>query len=262
MAECIRAGTWKRLLIVSARFLLGGLAVVACGGSASAADGQWTLRGGSTEDLPFLAAGLERDDVVERLPVSPGTLDRFAGSIEAAPPVRGAAPTPHAPKPLVRYRVYDQSLGDVLETLSKLTGVPVVFQSSIDGRVRAETLSGSLGSIVAQLSGRFGFFYAFDGARFIVSSHEKTVTEVTEVPEGSFDEAVALMGKVFPAVSPGSVRISRDLGVVMLRGPEAFVQAERTALSFNKVDHVKIIRGGYSSIVKLGDDPPALPPSK
>ena len=156
------------------------------------------------------------------------------------------APSPALLAKSIDYRVRDQSFREVIAILSMLSGVVITVEDAPDIQIRSMALKGSIESIIDMLADRFGFFYAFDGVRYTLTSREKSVTTVYEMPKAGVSDAMRLMDTVFPNTSADAIQSEPDLGVVLLRGSSDFIDAAKTILGRQgeSMNRINVVRAG------------------
>ena len=131
------------------------------------------------------------------------------------------APSPALLAKSIDYRVRDQSFREVIAILSMLSGVVITVEDAPDIQIRSMALKGSIESIIEMLADRFGFFYGVN-------------------------DAMRLMGTVFPNTSADAIQSEPDLGVVLLRGSSDFIDAAKTILGRQgeSMNRINVVRAG------------------
>lgn len=155
-------------------------------------------------------------------------------------------------EPRVQVNVLRLSARSVLEEIAADAGRQIQFVEFEDFDVTDWSFDGPFSEAVDDLSRKYGFFYTFDGLRFIASNRNLGV-DVVLIEQGRLARVGAAVDAVFPNVSGSAMSVSAGGEFVVLRGSKGYIDTvKQVAEVLTKPDEIRFIRYGIRSI----DRPP------
>jgi type II secretory pathway component GspD/PulD (secretin) len=153
----------------------------------------------------------------------------------------------------VRLNVVSQPLGDVVETLSFMSGIPVTTVGTLNGKVENWSVKESGAEAFAKLGAVSNLFVAFDGSRMIIAPKQEITTVVFERKGKSWKTVKSAIHAMFPILPEDAIREDQASGLVLVRGPQVFVKAVEDVLSRQETDQIQIIKGGQVEVITPGN---------
>lgn len=135
--------------------------------------------------------------------------------------------------------------------LAEDAGTIVEFVDFEDFKVENWSFQGSYEDALKQLSERHGFFFVYDGIRYVVSNKNLGVSVVMVEPSrtAKLNRAVDTL---FPIRSDRAMTAAPDAGLVILRGSQDYIDTVKELAAKSAADKVRFIRFGIRTI----DRPP------
>jgi hypothetical protein len=153
----------------------------------------------------------------------------------------------------VRLNVISQPLGDVVDTLSFMSGIPVTTIGTLNGKVENWSVRESGVQAFAKLGSISNLFVAFDGSRIIIAPKQEITTVIVEPKGRNWNTAHSAISALFPLLPEDAVHEDHASGLVLVRGPQMFVKAVEDVLSRQEADRIEVIKGGKMEVITVGN---------
>ncbi|MBB4576795.1 hypothetical protein [Rhizobium lentis] len=149
----------------------------------------------------------------------------------------------------VRLDVVSLPLGDVVETLSFMSGIPVTTVGTLSGKVEHWSVRESGAKAFVKLGDASNLFVAYDGSRIIIAPKQEVSTVVLDRGDRSWKTEQNAIRALFPLLPDDALREDPASGLVLVRGPAVFTKAVEDVLSRQEADSIKVIKGGQLEIL-------------
>ncbi|MBB4293126.1 type II secretory pathway component GspD/PulD (secretin) [Rhizobium leguminosarum] len=153
----------------------------------------------------------------------------------------------------VRLDVVSLPLGDVVQTLSFMSGIPVTTVGTLSGKVEHWSVQESGAKAFVKLGDASNLFVAYDGSRIIIAPKQEVSTVVLDRGGRSWKTEQNAIRALFPLLPDDALREDVASGLVLVRGPAVFVKAVEDVLSRPQDDSIKVIKGGQLEILSTSN---------
>jgi type II secretory pathway component GspD/PulD (secretin) len=149
----------------------------------------------------------------------------------------------------VRLNVVSQPLADVVDTLSFMSGIPVTTSGKLTGQIDNWSVNEEGVAAFAALGRVNNLFVAFDGSRVIIAPKSEVATVLLEQKRRDWKVTRSAIDALFPVFPEDAIRYDATSGLVIVRGPAAFISAIETVLNRSTEDTVQVIKGGSVEMI-------------
>lgn len=151
----------------------------------------------------------------------------------------------------VRLSVVSQPVGEVMETLAFMSGLPVTTIGKPSGAVENWSVTGDGLSAFEQLGEVAGLFVAYDGTRVIVAPHTEVTTTVFSDGGRDWRKVEETVRALFPRFPDDALQHDPASASIIVRAPAAFTAAVSPVLNRSARRTVRIYRGGRLQVLDL-----------
>ncbi len=143
------------------------------------------------------------------------------GLLASFPPPAGASERE------VRLDVVSLPLGDVVQTLSFMSGIPVTTVGTLSGKVEHWSVRESGAKAFVKLGDASNLFVAYDGSRIIIAPKQEVSTVVLDRGGRSWKTEQNAIRALFPLLPDDALREDPASGLVLVRGARRLHQGRR-----------------------------------
>ncbi|MGG7518148.1 hypothetical protein ACQ3G6_09715 [Allorhizobium undicola] len=152
----------------------------------------------------------------------------------------------------VKLNVMSLPTRDVVDTLSYMSGLPVIVVGTLNGMVENWSVEARGVEAFSALGHDQGLYVAFDGAKVIIAANENVATRIVDNRQEGWSRTRSVVGELFPLLPEGAIKQDQESGMIVLRGPDIVVRAITDLLERPHDQQIQIIRSGRTQVVKPG----------
>ncbi|WFU04599.1 hypothetical protein QA648_27890 (plasmid) [Rhizobium sp. CB3171] len=153
----------------------------------------------------------------------------------------------------VRLDVVSLPLGDVVQTISFMSGIPVTTVGTLTGKVEHWSVRENGAKAFVKLGDASNLFVAYDGSHVIIAPKQEVSTVVLDRSGRRWKTEQNAIRALFPVLPDDALREDAASGLVLVRGPGVFIKAVEDVLSRQHADSIKVIKGGKLEILTPSD---------